>query len=126
MNTRRNQYRTATRAACAMAIFASLAVSAVAQESATPENNPSSPPAMERAKSRLIEISNFRPHDARALNQFEPPKAEGVPYDGFKLSWGAAFTQQFQGLKHENTAVPVIVGTTNVNQLIDIGNGFNN
>ena len=51
-------------------------------------------------------------------------------YDGFKLQWGAAFTQQFQGLDHSNTAAPVLVTTagvtTNANQLIRIGHGPNN
>ena len=124
-----NSYRVATRAACALALMASLAGTAAAQEStgsAAPTDNPAAPPATDRARARLIEISNFRPHDARGLNTFEAPKAEGVPYDGFKLSWGAAFTQQFQGLAHDNSATPVIVGGNNINQLIDIGNGFNN
>ena len=126
-----NSYRVATRAACALALMASLFVSAAAQAQestggATSTDNPAAPPATDRARARLIEISNFRPHDARGLNTFEAPKAEGVPYDGFKLSWGAAFTQQFQGLAHDNSATPVIVGGNNINQLIDIGNGFNN
>ncbi len=98
----------------------------VAAPTPTTQENPSAPPATDRARARLIEISNFRAHDARGLNQFEAPKAEGVPYDGFKLSWGAAFTQQFQNLEHSNNAAPVIVSGTNVNQLIDIGSGFNN
>ena len=129
MNTwRMNLNRAATRAACAMALMGSLAVSAAAQnqESATSTDNPAAVPATDRARARLIEISNFRPHDMRGLNTFEAPKAEGVPYDGFKLSWGAAFTQQFQALSHENKATPVIVGGNNINQLISIGNGFNN
>jgi hypothetical protein len=45
-----------------------------------------------------------------------------------KLKIGAAFTQQYQGLDHENTATPVLAGTppVNTNQLIEIGKGFNN
>ena len=34
---------------------------------------------------------------------FETPKYDTVPYTGFKLGWGAAMTQQFQGLHHSNT-----------------------
>jgi hypothetical protein len=90
------------------------------------EDNPSAPPVTERAKPQVVEISYFRPHDARSLNHFEPPKREVVPYTGFKLSWGAAFTQQFQGVEHENTANPNVVSGVNLNQLIDIGSGFNN
>ncbi len=90
------------------------------------ENTSSAPSPTARAHAVPIRISNFRAHDARGLNEFEPPKRAGVPYDGFQLQWGAAFTQQFQALDHENTAAPVIVGTVNVNQLMVIGSGFNN
>jgi hypothetical protein len=45
-----------------------------------------------------------------------------------KLKLGAAFTQQYQGLSHENTAAAVLTGTppVNANQLVEIGKGFNN
>jgi hypothetical protein len=77
-----------------------------------------------------IEMQNYRPEDKRGINVFEAPKDESVGYDGFKLQWGAAFTQQFQGLDHYNTAAPVLVTTagvtTNANQLVRIGHGPNN
>jgi hypothetical protein len=73
-----------------------------------------------------IEISHYRAPDQRGINVFEPPKAEGVPYTGFKLAWGAAFTQQFQNLHHENTAAERPVNGVNANQLMSIGGGFNN
>lgn len=77
-----------------------------------------------------IEIQNYRPEDKRGINVFEAPKDESVVYDGFKLQWGAAFTQQFQGLDHSNTAAPRLVTingvTTNANRLIRIGHGPNN
>jgi hypothetical protein len=80
-----------------------------------------------------IEVQHYRPIDQRGINVFEPPKGDTIPFTGFKLAWGAAFTQQFQALSHKNTAQPVLVaGATptapkvNANQLIDIGNGFNN
>lgn len=61
-------------------------------------------------------LQNFRPYDQRGVNMFEAPKEEGIPYTGFRIFWGASFTQQFQGLSHENTStVP----------LMEIGNGFN-
>jgi hypothetical protein len=74
-----------------------------------------------------IEIQNLRPADQRGINMFEAPKETTVPFTGFKLNWGAAFTQQFQSLDHENTAAPRLVGTPAVdrNRLIEIGNGFN-
>ena len=122
--------RGAIRFGLALLAMTMLTMSALAEESTTDTSmaspNPAAPPATERATPQMISISNFNAHDARGLNQFEAPKREGVPYTGFKLQWGAAFTQQFQALSHENTAVPVIVGTTNVNQLISIGSGFNN
>ncbi|HKW49975.1 MAG TPA: hypothetical protein VJN70_21125 [Gemmatimonadaceae bacterium] len=75
-----------------------------------------------------IEFQHLRPADSRGLNVFEPPKNDSIPYTGFKLGWGAAMTQQFQGLRHSNTAAPVYAtgSTVNQNQLITIGNGFNN
>jgi hypothetical protein len=77
-----------------------------------------------------IEIQYYRPQDRRGLNLFEAPKEEGAPYTGFKLSWGAAFTQQYQSLKHSNSASPKMVTTagvtTDANKLIEIGSGFNN
>lgn len=72
-----------------------------------------------------IQIQNFRPADQRGLNVFEAPKEGGIPFTGFRITWGAAFRQQFQGLEHRNTATPVMSGSTNTNQLIDIGRGFN-
>jgi hypothetical protein len=77
-----------------------------------------------------VEMQNYRPEDKRGINIFEAPKDEGIGYDGFKLQWGAAFTQQFQGLDHSNTAAPALVTTagvtTDANQLIRIGHGPNN
>lgn len=77
-----------------------------------------------------IEMQNYRPEDKRGINVFEAPKDESVAYEGFKLQWGAAFTQQFQGLDHSNTAAPRLVTTngvtTDANRVIRIGHGFNN
>ena len=79
-----------------------------------------------------VQVQNYRPEDMRGINMFEAPKDESVAYDGFKLQFGAAFTQQFQALDHSNTAAPKLVTsgtppvTTNANQLIRIGHGANN
>lgn len=72
-----------------------------------------------------IEIQNFRPFDMRGINVYEAPKDQ-TPYTGFKISWGAGFTQQFQGLDHSNTADPVVTNSVNANELVRIGHGFNN
>lgn len=46
-------------------------------------------------------FSNMRKNDQRGLNQFEDTK-DTSSFDGIKVKWGAAFTAQFQSLKHEN------------------------
>jgi hypothetical protein len=73
-------------------------------------------------------LQYFRPRDLSGLNVFEPPKEDAGAFEGKKLFWGFGFAQQFQGLKHRNTADPRPVGTpsVNANQLVEIGNGFNN
>lgn len=73
-----------------------------------------------------IVIQNIRPNDQRGINVFEAPKENGVAFDGFKLDFGAAFTQQFQSIDHSNTAGERMVDGVDANQLIDIGPGFNN
>lgn len=78
------------------------------------------------ATSPSIDIQHFRATDMRGLNVFEPPKTDETVYTGFKLNWGAAFTQQFQGLDHSNTADPRIVNGVDRNKLVQIGHGFNN
>jgi hypothetical protein len=80
---------------------------------------------------KQIKIENIRPYDQRGINVFESPKAAVSMFSGFKFDFGAAFTQQFQSLSHENTAAVVnkvdAAGKTyNSNQLMEIGNGFNN
>lgn len=75
-------------------------------------------------------IQHIRPADQRGLNVFEPPKRDNVRYNGFQLTWGAAFAQQFQMLDHENTAAarPARDPSGNAydaNQLMEIGTGFN-
>jgi hypothetical protein len=73
-----------------------------------------------------IVMQNIRPSDQRGVNMFEAPKDNGVPFTGFRMSWGAAFRQQFQGLEHRNSATPVLNSSgVNQNALMDIGRGFN-
>ncbi len=73
-----------------------------------------------------IEIQHIRANDKRGINVFESPKNDAVPYEGFKLSFGGAFAQNFQGLGHSNTAAPKVTNNVNANQLMQIGHGFNN
>jgi len=78
-----------------------------------------------------IVIQNIRPNDQRGLNVFEAPKGDGVPFAGFRLGFGAAFTQQFQALGHRNSAAAVTKTDAagkayNANELMRIGHGPNN
>lgn len=73
-----------------------------------------------------VDLQHFRATDMRGINVFETPKTDETPYTGFKLNWGAAFTQQFQGLDHSNSALPRLVSGTDRNKLVKIGHGFNN
>src|SRR2546423_13332772 len=78
-----------------------------------------------RYEAPAIEIQHIRPIDQRGINVYESPKEAQVPFTGFKLTWGGAFTQQFQNLTHENTAAPRIVNGADQNTLIPIGSGVN-
>ena len=72
------------------------------------------------------DLQFWRPYDQRGINVFESGKADTVAFDGLKVRIGGAFTQQFQSISHENSASPVMDGNgVNVNQLMDIGSGFN-
>lgn len=103
---------------------------------------PASAQVVDTAQARFQQqavIQYLRPNDKRGINMFETPKVAGAAYTGFAMQWGAAFTQQFQGLSHENSADSVFVAavapspgnagstaTSNRNRLMEIGKGFNN
>lgn len=72
------------------------------------------------------EMQYMRFADKRGLNVFESPKEAGAAYTGLKLNWGGAFTQQFQNLTHQNSAIARPVAGANANELIAISSGFNN
>jgi hypothetical protein len=78
------------------------------------------------AAAQQIPIQHFRPVDRRGLNQFEAPKNDSVPYDGFKLMIGGAFLQDFQNIDHRTAAPSRVVNGVEQNELADIGPGFNN
>src|SRR5690349_11512508 len=112
------------RRTLAIGVFAIVAMAIGAATYARAEDR--IPGETKRAEVAPQTVQYYKAHDARSVNQFEPPKEEGVPYNGFALSWGGGFVQPFQMLHHSNTAVPVIVGGVNTNQLIRIGSGFDN
>jgi hypothetical protein len=50
--------------------------------------------------------SYWNPYDQRGINRFETAKTpDSVAYEGLRIRFGAGFTQQFQNIKHENTAL---------------------
>ena len=67
-------------------------------------------------------IQFFRPYDQRGVNVFETTKVDTIAYEGLKVRIGANFTQQFQSLKHSNSAT--IAGEVN-QTLYDLSTGFN-
>ena len=95
---------------------------------ATPNDTASTATAKPAKVSNLppITLQHVRPNDRRGVNVFETPKDDATPYTGFRLDFGAAFTQQFQGLGQSNTAAPNVVNGANANALVPIGHGFNN
>ncbi|NNE25762.1 MAG: hypothetical protein HKN09_02865 [Saprospiraceae bacterium] len=69
------------------------------------------------------DIDNFRPYDKDGVNMFETPKDVDTEFDDIRLRIGGAFTQQFQGLSHENT--PFMDSTGVANPLYGLSPGFN-
>ncbi|MEO8564079.1 MAG: hypothetical protein ABI601_18505 [bacterium] len=99
---------------------------------ATPaDTQPTKKPTQQRLPRYIAsssQIQYIRYADQRGLNVFESPKEAGADYTGLKVSWGGAFAQQYQNLTHQNSASPKVVtgSTVNQNQLIALGQGFNN
>jgi hypothetical protein len=57
-------------------------------------------------------IQNFRPYDQGGLNMYEAPKQyDTVVYDGFKIRFGANFTQGYQKLANSNSAKAILTST---------------
>jgi hypothetical protein len=82
-------------------------------------------PGAESALAQTQQLQFQRARSQAGITQFETSKQDTVAFDGFQIDWGAAFTQQFQGLTHENEADELIVDGQDVNALTEIGNGFN-
>jgi len=97
---------------------------------AATDTQPTKQPAsrMPRYIASASQIQHIRYADQRGVNVFESPKEAGADFTGLKISWGGAFAQQYQNLTHQNTAAPKLVtgSAVNQNQLIALGQGFNN
>ncbi|HWH53877.1 MAG TPA: hypothetical protein VN651_20150 [Gemmatimonadaceae bacterium] len=128
----------ATRMSVAILIASAFASGLAAQQpanadstkpaAASPDSVAKKPAPAAVSLYRPFEINHIRPADQRGINVYESPKEEQVPFTGFALSFGGAFTQEFQGLQHQNSATAVVPtgSTVNSNQLMTIGHGFNN
>ena len=65
--------------------------------------------------------SYWRPYDQRGINVFETSKTpDSIPFMGPRIRFGAGFTQQFQNLKVENTAL----NNQATNKLYPVAAGF--
>ncbi len=77
-------------------------------------------------KAQQEALQYFRPNNKMGVNIYETTKIDTIPFSGFAVRVGGNFTQDFQGLKHQNSAVPVYdVNGVNTNQLVSITHGFN-
>jgi hypothetical protein len=57
-------------------------------------------------KEYYLRPSYWNPYDQRGTNRFETSKQpDSIPFEGLRIRFGAGFTQQYQNLKHENTAI---------------------
>jgi len=65
-------------------------------------------------------IPNIRPYDKTGINVFETVKTDTIAFAGPTLRIGAAFTQEFQNLRHSNNSEKVPG-----NSLYGISPGFN-
>ncbi len=61
-------------------------------------------PAASFAQLLQGQVPNLRAYDKTGINVFEPRKDTSAVFNGPTLRIGAGFTQEFQNLKHENTA----------------------
>jgi hypothetical protein len=59
-------------------------------------------------------IQYMRYYDQRGINVFETTKTDTIPYEGFKVRFGAGFTQGYQNISHSNKAKAVLPVSTSV------------
>jgi len=72
------------------------------------------------------EMQFFRPDDRTGLNVFETTKTDTIPFNKMKVKVGGNFEMSFQGLRDQNTALPLTQTgyNGNVNSLEPLSNGF--
>ena len=78
------------------------------------------------AFAQLPPMQYYRPNNKLGLHMFETTKNDTTAFTGIKVRVGGNFTQDFQGLSHQNNAMAVYdVNGVNTNQLIALKPGFN-
>ncbi len=73
------------------------------------------------------EMQYFRPNNSDGVNMFETTKQDSTPFTKMKVKVGGNFEQDFQALRDQNTAVPVMSKTGvigNINSLVPLTDGF--
>ena len=99
-----------------LALACALPLASLAQEG---EGAPAAKAAQSSDREFYLRPSYWRPYDQRGVNVFETGKAaDTIAFEGPRIRFGAGFTQQFQGLKHENNFV------SGPNKLYPITPGF--
>jgi len=101
----------------ALVVACALPLAALGQEAAAPAA------AKDLNKEFYGRPSYWRPYDQRGLNGFETSKApDTIAYEGLRIRFGAGFTQQFQSIEHENTALNNL--GSGANRLYPLAPGF--
>jgi len=59
-------------------------------------------------------IQFFRPYDKRGVNVYETTKDDSLKFDGFKIRFGANFTQGYQAIDHSNSARAILSGASSL------------
>src|ERR1019366_5061046 len=77
------------------------------------------------AMAQQAPMQYFRANSKSGINVFETTKNDTTTFTGIKVRIGGNFSQDFQSLRQQNNASPVMVNNINVNQLTSLTNGFN-
>ncbi len=72
------------------------------------------------------DLQYWKAYDKAGINVFETTKDNDVVFEGLKVRLGTALGLQFQALEHSNKADVILNNNNvNINELVDIGPGFN-
>ncbi len=77
------------------------------------------------AMAQRQKMQYFRPNNQEGIHVFETTKNDTNVFRKMRVQVGGNFSQDFQAIKHQNSATPVIVNSVNTNQPASLKNGFN-